>query len=59
MSPSSQHAERLHAHARLCRQIARECWDKETAAELEKLAEECDRAAAEVPPTDEPDRSVH
>ena len=50
---ASQHAERLLAHSRLCRQIARECWDKETAAELEKLAEECDRAAEQVPATDQ------
>jgi len=52
MSPSSQLAECLLAHARLCRQIARECWNEETAAELEKLADECDRAAELVPATD-------
>ena len=59
MSPSSKLAERLHAHALLCREIAHECMNVETAAELEKLADECDQAAAKAPPTDDPDRSVH
>lgn len=59
MSPTSQLAERLLAHARLCRQIARECWNEETAAELEKIADECDRAAAKAPPTDEQSGPLH
>ena len=59
MSPSSQLAERLLAHARLCRQIARQCWNEETAAELEKLAAECDLAAREVPPAAEPSERMH
>jgi len=59
MSPSSQLADRLLAHARLCRQIARQCWNEETAAELEKLAAECDRTAAKAPPTDSQNQSVH
>lgn len=46
MSHSSQIAERLLAHARLCRQIAGASWDEATAAKLEQLAEECERAAA-------------
>jgi len=46
MSPSSQLAERLRAHALLCRQIARQSWHVETAAELEHLADECVRIAA-------------
>jgi hypothetical protein len=52
VSPSSQLAERLLAHARLCRQIARQSSNEDTAAELEKLAAECDLAAAKAPPTD-------
>ena len=59
MSPSSQLAERLLAHALLCRQIARQSWHEETAAELEKLAAECDFTAAMAPPTADPERSVH
>ena len=53
MSPSSQLAERLLAHALLCRQIARQSWHEETAAELEKLAAQCVLAAAKAPPTAE------
>jgi hypothetical protein len=59
MSPSSQLAERLLAHARLCRQIAHQCLNEETAAELEKLADECDLAAAKAPPTVEPSGRLH
>lgn len=46
MTPSSQLAERLLAHAMLCRQIARQSLNEETAAELEYLADECVRIAA-------------
>jgi hypothetical protein len=46
LSHSSQIAERLLAHARLCRQIAGASSDETTAAKLEQLAEECERAAA-------------
>lgn len=59
MSPSSQHAERLLAHALLCRQIARQSWHEETAAELEKLAAECDLAAAKAPPIVEQSGRLH
>ena len=38
-------AERLIAHARLCRQIARETWNEHTALELTRMADECMRAA--------------
>lgn len=60
MSPlSSTLVERLLAHARLCRQIARQCLNEETAAELEKLADECDRAAATAPRMDKPSGTLH
>jgi hypothetical protein len=42
---SSKIAERLRAHARLCRQIAAQSWNQEVAERLEELAEECSRAA--------------
>jgi hypothetical protein len=50
MSQSSKIAERLLAHARLCRQIASESWNECTAEKLEQLADECDRAAADMVP---------
>ncbi len=59
VSPSSKLAERLLAHARLCRQIARQSWNEETAAELEKLAAECDLAAQQAPPAAERDGPLH
>ncbi len=59
MSPSSQLAERLLAHALLCRQIARQSWHVETAAELEKLAAQCVLAAAKAPPMAGQNQSVH
>jgi hypothetical protein len=59
VSPSSKLAERLLAHARLCRQIARQTWNEETAAELEKLAAECDLAAANAPPTVDQSGPLH
>ena len=59
MSPSSQLAERLLAHALLCRQIARQSWHEETAAELERLAAECDLAAAKALPTAGQHQTVH
>ncbi|MFN3658893.1 MAG: hypothetical protein ACK4UO_16720 [Pseudolabrys sp.] len=43
---SSKIAERLRAHARLCRQVAEECWSEEIAANLCKLADDCTQAAA-------------
>lgn len=47
---SSKMAERLLAHARLCRHIAEQSWNEETARELDTLAQECMRAAAELAP---------
>lgn len=52
---SSRIAERLLAHARLCRHIAEQSWNEETAHKLDTLAQECVRAAAELAP--EPDAS--
>jgi hypothetical protein len=43
-------AQRLRAHARLCEQIARECWNEVTAEKLKRIAQECSRAAAAVAP---------
>lgn len=46
VSHKSKIAERLLAHARLCRQIAGESWNEATAAKLGQMADECDRAVA-------------
>lgn len=43
-------AQRLRAHARLCEQIARECWNEVTAEKLKRMAQECSRTAAKVAP---------
>jgi hypothetical protein len=40
-------SERLLAHAVLCRHMASKTWNEQIASELERLAEECTRAAAE------------
>jgi len=45
---SSKMAERLLAHARLCRHIAEQSWNEETAQRLDTLAQECVRAAAKL-----------
>jgi 6,7-dimethyl-8-ribityllumazine synthase len=45
MSLPSTIAERLLAHARLCREIARASWNEEIAQRLERLAQDCIRAA--------------
>ncbi len=47
MSQPSTIAERLLAHARLCREIAAGTMSEETAVKLERLAEECMQAARE------------
>jgi hypothetical protein len=44
-------AERLLAHAKLCREIARGSWSEEIARNLERLAEDCTRAAQDANPT--------
>jgi hypothetical protein len=43
-------AERLLAHARLCRQIAEATAREDLAQEFSRLADECTRAAEEVDP---------
>jgi len=43
-------ADRLLAHARLCEQIADECWSEETAEKLRLMARDCARTAAEITP---------
>lgn len=60
VSNSSKIAERLLAHARLCRQIAEETWSEEVAQKLGRLANECARAAADITSeAQEPDRLIH
>ena len=59
VSQSLKIAERLLAHARLCRQIAEASWSETTAAELERLAAECERAAAEATPDHAPNPPIH
>lgn len=49
-SSSSAVAERLRAHARLCHHIAEQSWSEEAAGRLTRLADECERAAAEADP---------
>ena len=50
MSQPSPMAERLLAHARLCQEIARASWNEEIAHRLERLAEDCIRAAGDAEP---------
>lgn len=45
MSEPPKMAERLLAHAKLCQEVASECWDDELAADFNKLALECIEAA--------------
>ena len=51
MSQPSTIAERLLAHARLCREIADATLNEETACKLERLAEDCIQAAQDADPT--------
>jgi len=51
---SSAVADRLLAHARLCEQIAQDCWSEQSAEELRRMARECSRAAAEMAPERQP-----
>jgi hypothetical protein len=55
--PASKVAERLRAHARLCRQIAHESWNETTAIELTRLADQCIEAADNIEP--EPGSRLH
>ncbi len=59
MANASKIAERLRAHAKLCRQIASASWSEESAQELTRLAEECARAAAEADLEGAASPSVH
>jgi 3-methyladenine DNA glycosylase AlkC len=45
---ASKIAEHLLAHARLCRQIAEQSWNEQTAETLSRLADECTRAATDL-----------
>jgi hypothetical protein len=47
-------AERLLAHARLCEQIARECWNEDTAEKLRRMARDCTLAAGQIAPLPAP-----
>jgi hypothetical protein len=49
-------ADRLLAHARLCEQIARACWNEDTAETLRRMAHDCTRAAAQIAPLSAPNR---
>jgi len=42
--------ERLLAHARICREIANATFNEETARKLDRMAEECLKAASETDP---------
>ncbi|HEY4140069.1 MAG TPA: hypothetical protein VGM57_01575 [Pseudolabrys sp.] len=42
---SAKVAERLLAHAKLCREIAARSWNEDSARKLEELADACTRAA--------------
>jgi hypothetical protein len=59
VSHSAKIAERLLAHARLCRHIAEQARSEETAHKLDTLADECARAAAELLPGDDNDGTQH
>ena len=43
-------AERLLAHARLCRHIAEQTWSEDAARDLKQMAEDCIRAADQIAP---------
>jgi hypothetical protein len=58
VSNASKIAERLRAHARLCRQIASVSWSEESAQKLAQLADECSRAAVEADLEGSPSASV-
>jgi len=51
-------AQRLLAHARLCEQIARECWNEETAKKLRLMARDCAQTAAQIAPLRETNHST-
>lgn len=45
MSERSKMAEQLLAHAAMCQRVASQCWNEEIAIELEKLGQDCQKAA--------------
>ncbi len=47
---SDKVAQRLLAHARLCRDIAAQSWNEDSARRLEDMADACLRAAGVTPP---------
>jgi Leu/Phe-tRNA-protein transferase len=55
---ASKVAERLRAHARLCRQIAEQTWSEEISQKFRRIADDCTRAAAEADGEDGRDRSI-
>jgi hypothetical protein len=52
--PADKVAERLRAHARLCRQVAHESWNETIAIELARLADQCIEAADNIEPEARP-----
>ena len=56
---SSRMAERLLAHARLCRDVAGASCNEDTVEKLAQLAEDCARAAAEITPDLDDGAPVH
>ena len=48
MPQTSKIAERLLAHARLCREIAGASWNEETALKFGQMAETCERQATAI-----------
>lgn len=48
--PAEEVAERLRAHARLCRQVAHESRNQNIAGELSRLADQCVEVADKIEP---------
>ncbi len=48
--PAEEVADRLRAHARLCRQIADESRNRNIAGELSRLADQCIEVAEKIEP---------
>ena len=59
MSQPSTIAERLLAHARICREIANATVHAETASKLERLARECIEAARDASAESPPPKLFH
>lgn len=56
--PASKVAERLRAHARLCRQIAEQTWSEEIGQKFRRIADDCTRAATQADGEDSRDRPM-